>query len=124
MAKCWPWPRGPAGREQAGNGAGEVAEQAVPLAEAVAHVLNGADAHFLQGAVQEHGRVETGGVMAHLGDDVGVAQHDQGRIGLGAGSEAAGMAGGLGAADLQGQVAQGVGRQQGLVGGGRIAGAR
>jgi hypothetical protein len=53
-------------------------------------------------------------VVAHLGDDVLVAQHHQGGMGLGGGGIAARMARGLAAADLQGQVAQGIGRQQGL----------
>ena len=109
--------QGAGGSEQAGDGAGEVAEQAVLLAEAGHHVIQGADAHLLQGGVQEHGAVETRRVVAHLGDDVGVAQHHQGGVGLGAGGEAAGVAGALGTTGLEGDVAQGIGHEQGLVGG-------
>ena len=87
--------QGARGGEQAGDGAGEVAEQAVLLAEAGHHVVQGADAHLLQGGVEEHGAVEARRVVAHLGDDVGVAQHHQGGVGLGAGGEAAGVAGAL-----------------------------
>jgi hypothetical protein len=103
--------------QQAGDGAGQVAEQAVLLAEAGHHVADGADTHFLQRSIEEHGRVEARRVVADLGDDVGVAEHDQRRIGLGAGGEAARMAGSLAAADLQREIAQRVGHQQGLVGG-------
>ena len=115
-----PLAQGAGGGEDAGNGPGQVAEQPLALAEALAHLGYRVDAHGLQGRIQEHGAVEAGGVVAHLGDDVGVAEHDQGRMGLGAGGEPARVAGPLGPAHLQGQVTQGVGTEQGLVDGGRV----
>ena len=106
------------GREQTGNGAGQVAKQAMLLAEALAQLINCLDPHLFQRAVEEHRGIETGCVVADLGDDIGMAQHDQRGIGLGAGGESAGVAGRLRAADLQGQIAQCVGREQRLIGGG------
>ncbi len=103
--------QGAGGGQDAGDGPGQVAEEALALTEALAHLAHGVDAHGLQGRVQEHGAIEPGGVVAHLGDDVGVPEHDQGRMGLGAGGEAAGVAGAFGATDLKGQIAQRIGAQ-------------
>jgi hypothetical protein len=70
-------------RQQARDGAGQVPEQTVALAEALLQMGHGLDAHGLQRAVEEHRAVEARGVVAHLGDDVGVAEHGQRRIGVG-----------------------------------------
>ncbi len=109
------------GGQQAGDRARQVAEQAVALAEARAHVGNGVDAHVFQRGVEEHRRIEAGRVVADLGHHVAVAQQMQRGDRVGAGGEAARVAGRLAAGDLQRQVAQRVGGEQGLVDG-RLAG--
>ena len=95
-----PLTQGAGGGQDAGDGPGQVAEEPIALTEALAHLGHGVDAHGLKGRVQEHGAIEPGCVVAHLGDDIGVAEHDQGRMGLGAGGEAPGVARALGTADL------------------------
>ena len=67
-----------AGRcQQAGNRAGQVAEQAVLLAEAGHHVGHGLDAHLFQRGIEEHRAVETRRMVADLRHDIGMAQHHQ-----------------------------------------------
>ena len=102
-------------RENARDGARQMAEQSMLLAEAVAHLLHAVDAHGLKRGVEEHGAVVAGRVMADLGDDIGVAEHHQCRVGIGAGGKAARMPGGLGTGDLQREVTQCVGHEQCLV---------
>ena len=70
----------------------EMAEQAVALAKPLLQMVHRVDAHRLQRTVQEHRAVKARGVVTDLGDDVGVAQHHQGRVRLRAGGEAARMA--------------------------------
>ena len=103
------------GRQQAGDGAGEMAEQTVLFAKTLHHVLHTADAHFFQRRIEEHRGVETGCMVTDFGDDIGVAEHHQRRVRLGAGGETARVAGTLGGGHLQGQVAQCVGAEQRLV---------
>ena len=107
--------QGTRGRQEAGDRARQVAQQAVTLAVARAHVGNGMDAHVFQRGVEEHRRVEAGRMVADLGHHVAVAQQMQRGHRVGAGGEAARVAGRLAAGDLQGQVAQRVGGQQGLI---------
>ena len=109
------------GRQQAGDRTREVAEQAVALAEARAHVGDAVDAHGFQRGIEEHRRIEAGRVVADLGHHVAVAEQVQRGDGIGAGSEATGVAGGLGSGDLQREIAQRVSGEQGLVDG-RVAG--
>ncbi len=109
------------GSQQAGGRAGEVAQQAVALAEAGAHLGDGVDAHGFQRGIEEHCRIETRRVVADLGHHVAVAQEMQRGDGVGAGGEATGVTRGLAAGDLQREIAQRVGGEQGLVDG-RVAG--
>jgi hypothetical protein len=90
-------------------------QKAAALAKARLQVLHVVDVHGLQGAVQEHGAVEAGGMVAHLGDDVGVAEHHQGGIGVRRAGESPRVAGFLGGAELQRGIAQGIRQELGLV---------
>jgi len=103
------------GREDARDRAGQMTEQAVTLAKAFAQLGDGADAHGLERGVEKHGAVVARRVMADFGDDVGVPEHHQRAVGLGTGGKAAGMPRGLGTGNLQGQVTQRIGAEQGLV---------
>ena len=112
------------GRQQARDRAREVAQEAVALAKARAHLGHGVDAHVFQRGVEEHRRIEAGRVVADLGHHVAVAQQMQRGDCVGAGGEAAGVAGGLAAGDLQRQVAQRVGGEQRLIDRGLAGGVR
>jgi hypothetical protein len=85
--------QGAGGCQQAGNRARQVAQEAMALAESRAHVGHGMDAHVFQRGVEEHRRVEAGRVVADLGHHVAVAQQVQRGDRVGAGGEAAGVAG-------------------------------
>ena len=54
-------------------------------------------------------------MVADFGDDIGMAKHHECRVGIGAARKPARVAGLLAAADLEREVAQGVGGQQRLV---------
>jgi hypothetical protein len=99
-------------------------EQPVALTEALLQIVHVVDAHGLQRSVQEHGAVEARGVMADLGDDVGVAKQRQRRDGVSGAREAARMPGLLGGTELQGGVAQGVRDEPGLEHGGVVDAAQ
>ena len=92
-------------------------QQPVLLAEPIAQMLHGHDPHVFQGAIEEHGAVETGRVMPHFGDEILVAQQHQSRVDFRLARKPARMSGCFAGRHLQHQVAQGIGIKQGLVSG-------
>ena len=122
MAKCSPWPSGPAGASRPGIAPDKWPSKPWVSRKRVAHIGNGVDAHRFQRGIEEHRAVKTRCVVAHFGHDIGVAQHHHGSIGFRAGGEAAGVARGFGAGHLQREITQRIRDQQGLVGRLYIAG--
>ena len=66
------------------------------------HLVDGLYPHVFQGAIQEHGTVETRRMVAHFGDDIGMTQHHQRGIGIGTTGKATRVTGLFAATDLQG----------------------
>lgn len=67
--------------------------------------------------------VEAGSVVADFGDEVFVAEQDEGGDRFGGAGKTAGVAGFFAGGDLEGQVAEGIGGEEGLEDGGGVAGA-